>query len=61
MYCLAGYWSTSRMLLESGLALALDNDKINASGECRSAGVLTPATGMVGAAHVVLYAGNACT
>jgi short subunit dehydrogenase-like uncharacterized protein len=45
----SGYWSTSRMILEAGLALALDADKIAATGECRAGGVLTPASaaGMV--------------
>ncbi|KAL6762558.1 Saccharopine dehydrogenase-domain-containing protein [Haematococcus lacustris] len=41
-----GYWSTSRMLLEAGLALVLDAEAIQASGQCRAGGVLTPATAM---------------
>jgi len=45
-----GYWSTSRMILEAGLALALESDKIAATGECRAGGVLTPAS----AAGIVL-------
>ena len=38
-----GYRDTARMLVESGLALALDIDKITAGG-----GVWTPATCQVG-------------
>ncbi len=40
-----GYWSTSRMLLESGLCLALQNEECNRAGSL-AGGVLTPATGM---------------
>ncbi|KIY97407.1 saccharopine dehydrogenase (NAD(+),L-glutamate-forming) [Monoraphidium neglectum] len=40
-----GYWSTARMLLESGLCLALDSDKLKEAGQLQG-GVLTPATAM---------------
>ena len=36
-----GYWSTSRMVLEAGLCLALDSDKIS-----QEAGVMTSASGL---------------
>ncbi|PNW72424.1 hypothetical protein CHLRE_16g678325v5 [Chlamydomonas reinhardtii] len=38
-----GYWSTSRMLLETGLALALDSQQLAADPRVLSGGVLTPA------------------
>uniref|UniRef100_A0A7S3RBG0 Saccharopine dehydrogenase NADP binding domain-containing protein n=1 Tax=Dunaliella tertiolecta TaxID=3047 RepID=A0A7S3RBG0_DUNTE len=41
-----GYWSTSRMVLESALCLALDDEAIKQSGKCRDGGVLTPASAM---------------
>jgi short subunit dehydrogenase-like uncharacterized protein len=40
-----GYWSTSRMLLEAGLCLALDTSKLEAAGLPKG-GVLTPASAM---------------
>lgn len=40
-----GYWSTSRMLLEAGLCLALDGDKLKAAGY-QQGGVLTPASAL---------------
>ena len=40
-----GYWSTSRMLLEAGLCLALDARRLEADGY-PSGGVLTPASAM---------------
>lgn len=42
----AGYWGTSRMLLESGLCLALDMDKLEQDKEVQKGGVLTPASSM---------------
>jgi len=38
-----GYWGTARMLLELGLAMALDGDACEAAG-CLKGGFLTPAT-----------------
>ena len=40
-----GYWGTSRMVLEAGLCLALDGDKLDGAG-CAQAGVLTAAAAM---------------
>lgn len=40
-----GYWGTARMLLESGLCLALDSQKLKEAGYLQG-GVLTPATAM---------------
>ncbi|GBF98360.1 saccharopine dehydrogenase [Raphidocelis subcapitata] len=40
-----GYWSTSRMLLEAGLCLALDGERLKQAG-LRQGGVLTPASAM---------------
>ena len=40
-----GYWGTARMLLESGLCLALDGEKCDAAGY-QKGGVLTPASAM---------------
>ncbi|PNH07171.1 hypothetical protein TSOC_006386 [Tetrabaena socialis] len=39
----AGYWSTSRMLLETGLCLVLDAPRLAADPRLRTGGVLTPA------------------
>ncbi|KAF5833430.1 Saccharopine dehydrogenase-domain-containing protein [Dunaliella salina] len=41
-----GYWSTSRMVLEAALCMALDEGAIKKSGKCRDGGVLTPASAM---------------
>lgn len=41
-----GYWATARMLVESGLALALDKAKIEADDRVQRGGVLTPASGI---------------
>lgn len=40
-----GYWSTSRMVLEAALCLALDEDKVKAGG-ASGGGVLTSASGL---------------
>lgn len=40
-----GYWSTSRMLLEAGLCLALQGKECS-EASCLAGGVLTPATAM---------------
>jgi short subunit dehydrogenase-like uncharacterized protein len=40
-----GYWSTSRMLLEAGLCLALDAERLKQAGY-QQGGVLTPASAM---------------
>lgn len=40
-----GYWGTSRMLLESGLCLALDGERLQQAGY-PGGGVLTPASAM---------------
>ncbi|DBA91626.1 TPA: hypothetical protein ACH3X1_003234 [Trebouxia sp. C0004] len=40
-----GFWETSRLLLESALCLALQEDELKASG-LKQGGVLTPATAM---------------
>ncbi|CAL5221659.1 g3887 [Coccomyxa viridis] len=40
-----GYWETSRMLLESGLCLALQEDELKKAGKLQG-GVLTPASAM---------------
>lgn len=41
----AGYWGTSRMALEAALCLALQQRELDASGDVRKGGVLTPASG----------------
>ena len=41
----AGYWGTSRMLLEAGLCLALQQEQLQQAGYAKG-GVLTPATAM---------------
>ncbi len=38
-----GYWSTSRMLLETGLALVLDSAQLAADPRMARGGVLSPA------------------
>ncbi|KAG2501934.1 hypothetical protein HYH03_000432 [Edaphochlamys debaryana] len=38
----AGYWSTSRMLLETGLAMALEGARLRADARLAQAGVLSP-------------------
>ncbi|PNW82174.1 hypothetical protein CHLRE_06g277100v5 [Chlamydomonas reinhardtii] len=46
-----GYWSTSRMLLETGLALSLDAERLAADPRLAPGGVLTAAAGC---GHVLL-------
>ena len=41
-----GYWGTSRMLLEAGLTLALQQDELDASSEVLHGGVLTSASAL---------------
>lgn len=40
-----GYWGTSRMVLEAGLCLVEDSEKLKEAGYA-AGGVLTPATAM---------------
>jgi len=40
-----GYWSTSRMLLEAGLCLALQEKQLKESG-CKEGGVMSPAAAL---------------
>ena len=46
-----GYWSTSRMVLEAALCIALQENELNADPNLFKAGVLTPASGL---GHVLL-------
>ena len=43
-----GYWGTSRMVLEAGLALALQRDALDADAGLQKGGVLTPASALGG-------------